>query len=199
MSAVTAAPACGDHLEGLLALFDAASGGCFCHWWHFGGDDNEWQLRCGSAPDDNRRAFAAALGAGDDEAAGVVALAGAAVVGWLKLCPAERMHKLYRRRVYRTLSCFDGERARTMAIACLLVDPAWRRRGVARALVGAAIDLARVRGAEAIEATPRGGAGPLRDDELWLGPEALLRELGFATVGGPELYPVLRLTLGPRG
>ena len=32
-------------------------------------------------------------------------------VGWLKVAPAATMSKLYGRRVYRTLSCFEGDRA----------------------------------------------------------------------------------------
>jgi GNAT superfamily N-acetyltransferase len=77
----------------------------------------------------------------------------------------------------------------------MLVHPRERRRGVGRALLAGAVTAARERGAVAVEALPRGGAGPFRDDEVWLGPRALFDELGFVAIGGPDPYPVLRLEL----
>jgi len=125
---------------------------------------------------------------------GVVALGGNDVVGWLKLAPAAAVPKLYAQRVYRRLPCFDGPRDGVLTVGCLLVDPAWRRRGVARALVHGAIAFARAEGARALEAFPR-RADELRDEEAFTGPFSLFVEAGFQIVHDFQPYPVLRLDL----
>lgn len=184
------------HREGLCALLSRASNGCYCGWWHHEGDDYAWQARCNLEPEQNREAFVAALEEGQSRATGVVALVGGRVVGWLKLAPAAAMGKLYGRRVYRTLSCFGGDRAGVFVVGCLLVDPDHRRRGVAHALLEGAIDLARRRGATAVEAMPRRAREAVRDDELWMGPPSIYDAAGFVRVDdGPDPYPVLRLEL----
>ena len=196
--AVRVAPASDEHREGLLALLGEVSNGCFCGWWHHDGDDYEWQARCNLEPDLNRKTFGEALAAGDDRARGVVALDGDRLVGWLKLAPATRMGKLYGRRVYRTLSCFDGDRDGIYVIGCVMVAPDRRRQGIAHALVRGAVEIARGWGARAIEATPRRPREAVRDDEHWLGPPSVFEEAGFAEIDGPEPYPVMRIELdGP--
>jgi GNAT superfamily N-acetyltransferase len=183
------------HRDGLLALMQHASAGCHCRFWHFEGADLAWQERCNVHPQQNRAELEAALGAGSPEARGVVAVADGEVVGWLKLAPAEAMTKLTRRRLYRSLPVFRGDRNGVWIVGCLLVRPDFRRRGVAGALVAGAIPAARELGARALEALPRRSAEPLRDDELWLGPPAVFERLGFVRVDGPDPYPVLRLEI----
>jgi GNAT superfamily N-acetyltransferase len=129
------------------------------------------------------------------EMQGVVALGGSRVVGWLKLAPAGAVEKLYAQRVYRRLPCFDGPRDGVLAVGCLLVDPEWRKRGVARALVHGAIALGREQRARALEAFPRRAEG-LRDEEAFTGPFAVFVEAGFEIVHDFQPYPVLRLNLG---
>jgi len=180
----------------LLDFLRAHSRGCFCRWWHHHGDDLSWQGLCTVEPEKNEQAAKAALASGDATASGIVAWEGdpATVVGWLKLSPSPVVAKLYRRRLYRTLSCFDGDRERTWTIGCMLVDPNRRREGVARALVHGALALARAEGAYAVEATPRRPIDPqARDHEIWMGPAVLFDELGFTRIDdGPDAYPVYR-------
>lgn len=185
------------HRERLPALFERADCACYCRYWHFAGTSNDWALRMATAPEQNRRALEAAIDAGSLEASGLVALAdaGGEVVGWMKLAPAASLPKLYAQRLYRGLPCFEGGREHVWAIGCLLVDPGWRRAGVARALIGAGVELARARGAAAIEAFPR-RADLLRPDEMWTGPFSALAEHGFEIVHDFRPYPVLRRKLG---
>jgi GNAT superfamily N-acetyltransferase len=192
---VVAEPA---HEAGLARLFaSSATGPCHCRFWHFEGDNNAWLERLAFAPDENRRAFAEALRAGADEARGVVAVArdGGDVVGWVKVAPAHVMGKLYGRRLYRGLPCFAGDRDGVHTVGCLLVDPAWRRRGVASALVGGAVRLAPSFGARALEAFPRVPREPVSDEELFTGPSSVFAEHGFEVVNAFEPYPVLRRAL----
>lgn len=185
-----------EHAESLAALFEHNDSPCFCRWWHFEGDKNAWEDRCANAPDESRRELAKRLGDGSDEARGLVALADGRVVGWMKLAPAHAMTKLYAQRLYRGLPCFEGERSGVFTIGCFLVDDRWRRRGVARALVDAAIEIAPGWGARAIEAFPRRGDA-LSPHEMWTGPAEVLMDAGFHEVFDFKPYPVLRRALAP--
>lgn len=198
-SEVRCVPVAPEHAAGLRALLGEVSNGCYCRWWHFEGEDYDWTARCNLEPERNAAAMTEALEARSATAAGLVALAEGEVIGWLKLAPAASMTKLYGRRVYRTLSCFDGDRSGVMVVGCMAVAPRHRRSGVAGALLRAAIDWARSQGATTLEATPRRAQQAVRDDELWMGPPNLFDEAGFVRVDdGPDAYPVLRLTLEQR-
>jgi GNAT superfamily N-acetyltransferase len=183
------------HAAGLVELFERNHVRCYCQWWHFPGDKNAWLDRCAFRPEENRDAFTSALAAGSEAMRGVVALGdGGAVIGWMKLAPAETVPKLYDQRLYRKLPCFGGDRSGVYAIGCFLVDEAHRRRGVARALIAGGVAAARAWGARAIEAFPRNSetAGA---EELWTGPPQALLSNGFAVVNDFRPYPVLRKDL----
>jgi GNAT superfamily N-acetyltransferase len=178
----------------LRALFDAASSGCFCRYWHFGGTKNEWLDRCANRPEENASELESALRARDAEACGLVALEGGAAVGWMKLVPRARVPKLRALPVYRNLDL--GDEATTFSIGCMLVHPDTRGRGVARALVEAAPAFARKWGARAVEAYPRRSTAPLHPEEAWQGPERVFQEAGFELVHDVAPYPVYRRRLG---
>jgi len=187
------------HEAGLAALFEAAASPCHCRFWHFNGSSNAWLERCATAPEQNRAEFTSALREGSDEARGVVALGpeggDGATWGWLKVAPAEGMKKLYDRRLYRGLPCFEGDREGVMVIGCALVHPAHRHAGVATALVAGAVRLALTWGARALEAFPRRPKEPVSDEELWTGPMGAYARSGFVEVSDFEPYPVLRRVL----
>jgi GNAT superfamily N-acetyltransferase len=185
-------PAEARHAEALLGLFERTGTACHCQYWHFDGDKNAWLDRLFHAPDANRAAFVADLAQVGPK--GIVALgAEGNALGWMKLTPAERVPKLYAQRLYKGLAIFNGDREGVLTIGCMLVDESVRRRGVARALVRGAVELAQACGARSIEAFPRrapdGQAGPA---ELWTGPPAAFLEAGFQIVNDFGPYPVLR-------
>lgn len=193
-------PAGPEHENGLRALFEAASCPCYCRFWHFEGTNNEWLERCANAPAESARAFLDAIAAGDDEGRGVVALHAAedgaqTLAGWLKLAPARVMRKAYERRFYKQLPVFQGNREGVFLIGCTLVHPAFRKRGVATALVAGAVRIAPNWGARSLEALPRRPREAVVDEELWTGPMGAFEKNGFIEVGGLEPYPVLRLAL----
>ena len=178
-------------LDAFRGLFEAASCGCFCRWWHFEGTKNEWLDRCAHRPEENLSEQAAAALREDDDARGLLALDGHEAVGWMKLAPLAAVPKLRGLPVYRALDL--GERA--WAVGCFLVHPRARRSGVARALLEAAPAYAGARGAHAILGFPRRSSAPLYDEEAWQGPEALFRALGYELLHDEPPYPVYRKVL----
>ena len=182
------------HTSLLLSLFERSNTPCHCQYWHFTGDKNAWLDRLFHAPEQNRAAFVESLATASAELRGVVALHAGQAVGWMKLCPAERVPKLYDQRLYRGLPAFSGPREGVLTVGCLLVDEAFRRRGIARALVKGAVTVAEACGARSIEAFPRRSdqAGPA---ELWTGPFSIFEQAGFKIVSDFAPYPVLRYDL----
>ena len=180
-------------LPALRTLFDASSSTCFCRYWHFTGTKNDWLDRCANRPDENAAELEHDVRAGAVAAQGLVALAGGAAVGWMKLTPRDAVPKLRALPVYRSLDLGDG--ATTFSIGCFLVHPDHRRTGVAQALIGASDTFARLWGARAIEAYPRRSSEPLHAEEAWQGPEQLFLAAGFLPVVDVGPYPVYRKIL----
>jgi GNAT superfamily N-acetyltransferase len=168
-------------LPGLLALFRESHSACFCRYWHFTGNKNEWLERCAFKPEDNAAELTNAFAEKRSEANGLVAIVEESdirrVVGWMKLAPASP--KLRSLSVYRSLDLGQGP-----TIGCMLVHPDWRHRGVARALVEAA-PLGTL-------AFPRRSPHPLSDEEAWQGPEHVFLDAGFTPDASDGPYPVLR-------
>lgn len=170
------------HREAWLDLFRRAESPCFCRFWHFDGDKNAWLDRCANHPEvsENEAHFDHAL----------VAIEENRIVGHMMIAPRASLPKLKRLPVYRSLvlGTDDG----VWSIGCMLVDPEWRHRGVARALVEAAPAYVHSRGGRLLEAYPRQPIDRLRDDEVWMGPESLFHACGFSTVHQDGPYMVLR-------
>jgi GNAT superfamily N-acetyltransferase len=79
------------------------------------------------------------------------------------------------------------------AVVCFITRAGFRRRGVSRALAGAAVDFARERGARALEGYPM-LTEPGEDitwGELNVGSRSIFAEAGFAEVSHPTLRRVV--------
>ena len=107
-------------------------------------------------------------------------------VGWCQLGPRDRLRKLV-----GDLE-LDPEPA-VWAVTCFLVPPRMRRRGVAAALLAAAVDAARDGGASRLEGYPRTVAE--EPGEMWTGPLELYLRAGFRPVqpGSPRSVVALQL------
>lgn len=84
----------------------------------------------------------------------------------------------------------------TWAVTCFLVAPGFRRRGMSRRMLAAALDDLERRGIRKVEAFPRRG-DHLPPEDLWRGPEGLFLEAGFEIVREDARRPILRRTAGP--
>jgi GNAT superfamily N-acetyltransferase len=196
MDAFLVAPVTPRDAPALALLMKREGTPCFCRYWHFVGTNKEWEARCALEPEKSERELSDAIDVGGDEGRGLIAKANDVVVGWMKLTWRRALPKLMARVPYRDL---DLDAARVLSIGCFVVDPTMRRRGVARALVKGAIDLAPSWGARWLEAYPRRSDHALHDGEVWTGPERLFVELGFTVARDATQYPVLRLDLASRG
>lgn len=161
-------------------LFGAngACGGCWCMWWRVPMGGKTWEAAKGEP---NRRAFRALVQSGG--ASGVLAFEGDTPVGWCSIGPRARFPRLDRSK-----ALVREWHAATWSLNCLFVPARARGRGVATALVAAAIDFAAASGATEIEAYPQ----ILKPGErqagafVWTGVPALFEPLGFQPVIRPE-------------
>jgi GNAT superfamily N-acetyltransferase len=119
---------------------------------------------------------------------GLVAYLDGQAVGWCAVEPRTAYAGLI--RVYRVPwigRSEDKADSSVWSVTCIFVRAGFRRRGVARALVRAAVDFARDRGARAIEGYPM-LTEPGQDvtwGEVLVGTRTMFAEAGFAEVVHP--------------
>ncbi len=134
---------------------------------------------------------------GKDPPLGLIGYREGEPVGWVSVGPREEYVKLENSPVMKRV-----DETPVWSVICFVVPVEFRRQGVARALLDGAIQYARGRGVEWLEAYPldkRGERG--KDDWYWLGTLGMYEKAGFVEVARrkPE-RPVVRLRiLGDRG
>ena len=84
---------------------------------------------------------------------GLLALAGDLAVGWCQITPRDAVPAV--ERAWRTRRADDVP---VWLISCFYVRKGYRRRGISKALIAAAVDHARAAGAPAVESFPLDGA-----------------------------------------
>jgi GNAT superfamily N-acetyltransferase len=142
--------------------------------------DAQMRALPGPEPVNQRRRAAMAKLARRRRAPGLLAFEGDAPVGWVAVA---RRHELKRLEASRATPRVDD--ADVWVIPCLTVHKAARGRGIALALIGAAVDYAAKKGAPAVEAYPRAGEVRTGDDNAYFGTEPLFRRAGFRVVRKP--------------
>ncbi len=121
------------------------------------------------------------------EGHGLVAHLDGQPVGWCSLAP--RPDYDYLRRTTWNGRQEDKDDPDVWAVTCFVTRAGFRHRGVSRALVGSTIDLARDRGARALEAYPMKPA-PGKDitwGEMHVGALSSFLDAGFRVVHVPSL------------
>jgi len=179
MNAIHTRPLCCDDWPIVEALFGprGACGGCWCMWWRVPMGGRTWDAMKGEP---NRSAFRKLVNTGG--ASGVLAFSGDEPVGWCAIGPRADFP-----RIDRSKALVRAWSPSTWSLNCLYVPAPWRGRGVARALVIGAVELARLRGAGEVEAYPQS----LRPGErqagafVWTGVPSLYEPLGFRRQGPP--------------
>jgi GNAT superfamily N-acetyltransferase len=113
-------------------------------------------------------------------APGLLAFEGDEVVGWVAVAPRTELARIDKSRATPRVDDED-----VWVIPCVTVRKTARGRGIACALIRAAVGYARGHGAHAVEAYPRAGAARTVDDNAWFGTEAMFRRAGFRVVRKP--------------
>lgn len=185
-------PATEDRWLDLESVFRAkgcsVARGCWCMYYRHSG--KQPPLRRGETRDEhNRKALQALVSAGPPP--GLIGYGDGAPIGWVALGPREVYARLERSPVMKAVD----DRA-VWSIICFVVPSEHRRKGVAKALLRAAISYARAQGARVLEAYPVDRVADPSAESLWFGTKAMYDEVGFTEVARRKrARPILRLEL----
>jgi GNAT superfamily N-acetyltransferase len=114
-------------------------------------------------------------------APGLLAFVGEEPVGWIAIAPRTELARI---ETSRATLRVDNENV--WVIPCVTVSKTARGRGIALALIRAAVGYAAQQGAPAVEAYPRAGATRTGDDNAYFGTEPLFRRAGFQVIQKPR-------------
>lgn len=145
---------------------------CWCQYWRLRSKD----MAAAKVPQLRQRLQGQAL---SSEAPGLVAFDGDRAVGWVSLGPRTDFERIVRSKVIPKI-----DDRPVWSIVCFAVASTARGRGVARALLEAAIDHARTRGAVALEAYPVAGPDgePIHAEAAFTGTLPMFERAGFRVV-----------------
>jgi predicted GNAT family acetyltransferase len=164
------------------ALFghNGACGGCWCMYWRLPRGGSLWEEQKGAK---NQRAFRRLVEAG--EVHGVLAFDGEVPVGWCCIGPRGTFPRIERTRALATLPWDE----RTWSVTCFYVPARQRGRGVASALLAAAVKAARARGAKVLEGYPvvssKGKGAEIPAAFAWTGVPEVFARAGFRDESEP--------------
>jgi GNAT superfamily N-acetyltransferase len=161
--------------------------GCWCMFPRLGSSEGQ---KIGSA---QRREAMTKL-ARRRRAPGLLAFEGDQAVGWIAVAPRTEYRRIEASRATPRVDDED-----VWVIPCITVRPSARGRGIALALIKAAVKFAKAEGAPAVEAYPRAGSQRTKDDNAFFGTEPLFRRAGFGVIRkAPKKLPgnrVARVTM----
>jgi GNAT superfamily N-acetyltransferase len=124
---------------------------------------------------------------GSNTTSGLVAYLDGEPVGWCAVEPRSAYPGLRRNNRVPWLGRNEDKADGTVwALTCVFIRAGFRRRGVSRALVGAAVNFARQRGARSIEGYPMTSTDVI-DEERHVGTVSIFAAAGFTEVIRPTL------------
>jgi GNAT superfamily N-acetyltransferase len=185
MSELRIVPLAPEHWESFERLLgpNGATGGCWCMWWR----RPRAQFRAGRGAD-NRACYREIVAKGPPP--GLLAFDGAEAVGWCQVCPRQDLPGLDRSPQLKPV-----DDAPVWALSCFFVHRRARGRGVATALIQAAMDRAREAGAPALEAYPWDTRERKLAASVFTGIASSFAKLGFETIARRAPHrPVMRYT-----
>ncbi len=179
-----------DHERGAAFSDNAAWARCYCQFYRVP-RALDWKAFTAEA---NRVAAAAAIACG--EAEGYLAKAGGETVGWMHAVPRHKLPHCFERMGIPPPP-IDVAPHDAAVIVCFVVAPAWRRRGVAAALLDAGLADLAARGIALVDAFPfKAGASTVATDH-YHGPASLFAARGFRPVADHADLTVVRKHLAP--
>jgi GNAT superfamily N-acetyltransferase len=188
----TVVPASAERIEDVVTILGGGEHSCLCQYW---------RMSSGDYSRSSQETRLATLRAQLDEspAPGMLAYVEGAPAGWLGFGPRTRVERLVRSR---TIPAVDD--LPVWSIYCFTVRVAYRRKGIASALLDGLIEYARAEGAPALEAYPVDTAGRrIHGTAAYVGTAGMFEAAGFRRVletdARSERLPrwLMRLELSP--
>jgi GNAT superfamily N-acetyltransferase len=171
----------------LVAVFGERGEASRCWCTYFRMPLPDWER---TAPDSRRDHLHGVVAGGREP--GLIAYEDGEPVGWVSVAPREEFLSHLSRR--RTLRPAPGEGV--WSVLCFVVRPGHRRRGIASALLAAAVDHARSRGARSVEGHPIDESlRRVHAMEAYVGVASMFARAGFTEIDRRGRRPVYRLTL----
>ena len=179
-----------DLLEDFLHFFDNIAfsdnpewGGCYCHFYHFAGDMEQWEK---ATKAQNRNATKMFIQ--EEKMGGLLAFIDNEPIGWCNVNSKEVYEK-----IPIESESEDIPKGKIASIVCFLIAPAHRKKGISRKLLQHAIKVLKEDGFIWIETYPR--KGDLSDAHSYHGPVSLFDSEGFIVVEEDEHFFLMRKSL----
>jgi GNAT superfamily N-acetyltransferase len=137
------------------------------------------ELGINTGGENKRRAVLAKLASRRKNSAGLVAYQGREPIGWISLGPRYDFSRIDSSRATPRV-----DEVEAWVIPCITVLRGHRGKGVAVAMIRAAVEYAGKRGAPAVEAYPRAAGKRVHDDFAFFGTEEMFRKAGFRKIRG---------------
>ncbi|HXY46459.1 MAG TPA: GNAT family N-acetyltransferase [Thermoplasmata archaeon] len=160
--------------ESLFRKYHGVQAGCWCMFYHREGPTGP--LQSTSRQEANRRDHHALLLKG--HAHGILVYRGAQPIGWCQFGRRADLPRVERGRKYKSIASRLGPPP-AWRITCFFVDRPFRRSGVARFALHAALDAIRRNGGGIVEGYPSTHAGAVA---TWFGSIGMFEREGFAVV-----------------
>jgi len=176
-----------DRWPDLARLFDGPgdAAGCWCMWFRIPVNTYSANGKAG-----NRAAMERLVGGGDQP--GLIAYDADRPVGWVSLAPRRDFVRI-ETKAERGDVGEDG----VWSVVCFFIAPGLRKKGIASALLAAAIEFARARGACVLEAYPVDRFGPISNGEAYTGVVSMYARAGFKEVGRFDRWAAVPEASGP--
>lgn len=174
-----------DHEHGPAFADNPEWAKCYCHFYEVP-VAIDWPSLSAAQ---NRVAMQARIEVGEME--GFLAFSGSEPVGWLNAQPRHKLpHCFDRMRLAATPApCAPFEAA---VVVCFIIAPAWRRRGVSRALLDEALSSLAARGFKLVDAFPFKSGDSQRGADHYHGALSTFTAAGFAPLAETDTLTVVR-------
>jgi GNAT superfamily N-acetyltransferase len=163
-------------LEDLFGPERGGNSGCWCMWPRIARAHYAAMEKA-----DRKAAFHAIVRSG--AVPGLIAYEGDKPIGWCAVGPRASVARFNSARASRPIETGEARDARLVyAITCFFVRTGYRKLGLTRRLASAAVEFARLNGAEAVEACTIDADRPLIWGDGFVGVSSVFASLGFREI-----------------
>jgi len=160
---------------------NGACGGCWCMSWRL--SRSQFMLQRGEK---NRKALKDILDSG--EIPGILAYVDGEPAGWVSIAPREAFPRLEKSRVLKRV-----DDKPVWSVVCFFVAKPFRKKGMSKKLLMAAIDYVARNGGETLEGYPVEPKTRLPDPFVFTGLTTAFRQVGFVeALKRSERRPIMR-------